>query len=89
MDCEPGPKSCVWTSASRRASVAAMDDDTLSLVRQLCTRAGTLMEDVSVAALVWDPEKLSVSGRVEELKSAIEQMRALIAAAQALLAGSD
>jgi hypothetical protein len=66
-----------------------MDEDTLALVRQLCTRAGTLMEDASVTALVWNPRELSVGGRLEDLKDAIEQMRALIAAAQALLAGSD
>jgi hypothetical protein len=60
-----------------------MDDDTIELIRQLCTRIGMIMEDASVSALVSgsgdDP-----ASKVASLRLAVEQAAALVAAAQAL-----
>ena len=58
-------------------------DDIDDLVRQLCTKAGCLMEDASVVALIWDDGVL-IDRRLDALSVAANDMAALIAAAQAV-----
>ena len=62
-----------------------MDDDVADLIRQLCTRAGMIMEDASPIALgirVRQPQDLFRA--LEELKKSAAQIVALIDAAKAL-----
>ena len=59
-----------------------MDNDT-HLIRQLCTRAGCVMEDASVVALIWDDD-LSLETRLQKLRKASVDIQALVAAATAL-----
>ena len=61
-----------------------LDDDTIDLINQLCTRVGMLMEDAALTAL-------HRSGSVHELKpwllrleSSVTSMASLISAARAL-----
>ena len=58
-------------------------DDIDDLVRQLCTKAGCVMEDTSVVALIWD-DGLSIDRRLENLVVATNDIVALIAAAKAV-----
>lgn len=63
-----------------------MDDETADLIRMLCTKAGTLMEDASAEALMMgstDPQALSA--KLEHLTQAAEPICAVVAAARALL----
>ena len=76
-------KSWHWTSAGPRGFVAAMDNDA-KLIRQLCTRAGCIMEDASVIALIWD-DGLKLEPRLQKLRKAAADIEALVAAATALL----
>ena len=62
-----------------------MDDDT-KLIRQLCTRAGCIMEDASVVALIWDDD-LALEHRLQKLRKASANIQALIVAATALVTG--
>lgn len=57
-----------------------MDDDTRDLIRQLCTRAGMIMEDASAIAVTKPQEE-----QLPQLRQASNQVTALIAAAEALL----
>ena len=57
-----------------------MENDTADLVRQLCTRAGCIMEDASVTALIWS-DGLSLEQRLQELCVAANNIQALITAA--------
>jgi hypothetical protein len=78
-------KSWIWTVAPTCGVRPRMDDDTLNLIHQLCTRAGMIMEDVSMDALLI-PERSAgaVSEKLVRLGSAAEAIRALITAASAL-----
>ena len=67
-------------------SASTMDDDAIALVRQLCTRAGMIMEDASAPAI------LSGSLNTAALGSVLRQTRAdltralmLIDAARAMM----
>lgn len=68
----------VWTLAHIGASTAAMDDETLYVTRELCRRAGTLMEDASNTALVWSGGD-NVQDRLANLALAARQIAALFA----------
>jgi hypothetical protein len=60
-----------------------MDDDTIELIRQLCTRIGIIMEDASVGALV-SRSGDDLTSKVASLRLDVERMAALVSAAQAL-----
>jgi hypothetical protein len=62
-----------------------MNDDDIALIRQLCTRAGCIMEDTSVVALIWD-DGLAINARLAKLSDAANDIHALVAAARALMA---
>jgi hypothetical protein len=62
--------------------VSDMNENTI-LIRQLCTRAGCIMEDSSVIALIWDDD-LSIQKRLAALTAAADDIAALIAAANVL-----
>jgi hypothetical protein len=64
--------------------VSSMDDDDIALIRQLCTRAGCIMEDSSVFALIWD-DRLALDVRLAKLSAAANDIHALVAAARALI----
>jgi hypothetical protein len=61
-----------------------MNEDVLALIRQLCTRAGCIMEDTSVIALIWD-DALSIEVRLEKLSAAANDIHTLVAAARVLV----
>jgi hypothetical protein len=62
-----------------------MDDNTLDLIHQLCTRAGIIMEDVSVDALLApEPSAGALREKLVRVGSAADAISALIAAASAL-----
>ncbi len=64
-----------------------MDDDTTDLVRQLCTRAGMIMEDASaVAILVGGKTPIELRSIIAELQTLAEQVNAVLAAAKAMAA---
>jgi hypothetical protein len=63
-----------------------MDHDSLDLIARLCTRAGMIMEDISVLALASppaDPQALTLS--LAELSEAAEDIGALITAAKSVV----
>lgn len=62
-----------------------MDDDIGDLISALCTRAGMIMEDASVDALMMradDPD--AINAKLERLADAALAISAIINAAQAL-----
>jgi hypothetical protein len=69
--------------------MSTMDSDTTDLIRKLCTRAGMLMEDISLLAIT---APLDRPGALQESIAAIAQgcddMRSLIAAAEVLARNS-
>ena len=63
-----------------------MDEDVADLVRQLCTRAGMIMEDVSVIALTDKLADVASARKVtEKLRAAAKGIGALAKAAEALI----
>ncbi len=60
-----------------------LDADLITLVVQLNTRIGMILEDVSMAALDATPEGLEA--RVQEIAVASGRIAALVGAAQALM----
>jgi hypothetical protein len=56
-----------------------MDEDTRDLIRQLCTRAGMIMEDASAMAILAPQEE-----HLPNLRRAVEHAEMLLAAANAL-----
>jgi hypothetical protein len=66
-----------------------MDDDTLDLIRKLCTRAGMIMEDASVEALTISAEARSIDSGLIRLAYATEAISALVAAARVLSRSAD
>jgi hypothetical protein len=63
-----------------------MDEDTIELILQLCTRIGMIMEDASVVALLNKPGE-HLPGRVAALCNVLDRARALARAAHALCDG--
>lgn len=66
-----------------------MDDDTMNLIRTLCTRVGMLMEDASVEALTIPTEEGALRDRLLHLADVVHAISALIAAAGVLSAAPD
>lgn len=64
--------------------VLLMNDDDITLARQLCTRIGCMMEDTSIIALIWD-DGLSIEARLAKLSAAGNDIQALVAAARTLI----
>jgi hypothetical protein len=63
-----------------------MDADTEDLIAQLCTRAGILMEDASVMALmIRGLDVAERPARLKKLSAAIATMASLVEAAEALM----
>ena len=63
-----------------------MDEDVADLVRQLCTRAGMIMEDVSVVALTAETTNVASARKATaKLRAAADRIGALAKAAEALL----
>lgn len=84
MECAP-KKLAVDFAASLRLR-GRMDDDTLKLIIQLCTRAGIVMENASVIALsvAGLREDASLERELEKLGLAAEIIRTCILAASTL-----
>jgi len=62
-----------------------MDDDTAELIQALCVRAGMIMEDASVEALVWSEEEREDPGpKLLRLSGTTMLLRHLVTAARAL-----
>ena len=61
-----------------------LDADTIDLINQLCTRAGTLMEDAAPLALHRLGSGPEVKSRLLQLQASVASMTSLIAAARAL-----
>jgi len=62
-----------------------MDEDTVELIRMLCTRAGMIMEDACAEALVIaSSDAGTVSKKLARLAEAAQVIGTVIAAAQAL-----
>ena len=63
-----------------------LDEDVADLVRQLCCRAGIIMEDVSVIALIAGVADVASARKVTtRLQAAAERIGALAKAAEALI----
>ena len=67
------------------AEISDVDEETRVLVEQLCTRAGMLMEDVSVQALTRAASLEDLLLKVEHSRFAVGHMDRLLGAAEALL----
>lgn len=84
-------ESCVWTCGSDMSALYGMaetyelDEETSVLVEQLCTRAGILMEDASVQALIRAALLDDLHLKIERSRFAVRQMDRLLSAADALL----
>ena len=65
-----------------------MDEDTIELIRLLCTRAGMAMEDASSVALLAPADHESLRSAIEQLEASATLTVKLIAAARALAASS-
>ena len=63
-----------------------LDEDVADLVRHLCSRAGMIMEDVSVIALTAEVGDVTSSRKATaQLRAAAERIGALAKAAEALM----
>ena len=63
-----------------------LEEDVADLVRQLCSRAGMIMEDVSVIALTAQVTNVTSARKATaQLRAAADRIGALAKAAQALL----
>lgn len=67
------------------AEIEALNDDVRSIVESLCARAGILMEDLSVVALLVPSSDEELISKVRQARSAVEKMRLILDAADALL----
>ena len=79
-------KSCVWTSGHGQGVVSRMDDDTRDLIVQLCTRVGTIMEDISAVALTISG--MAANDRLaalEEIRKAAERISTLVEAVRLIM----
>jgi len=63
-----------------------MDKATQNRIREICTLIGTIMEDASVLALVWDTQSgLSVAARLQLLDNAHSDVSRLLKQAANLM----
>lgn len=60
-------------------------DDVKVLIERLCTQAGILIEDASVIALVRAQSVDELAVKVQQCRSAVQKMRQILNAADALL----
>jgi hypothetical protein len=65
-----------------------MDDDTIDLIRKLCTRAGMIMEDTSVEALTISADVNTIQ-RLVLFADAAHAISAIVAAAMVLSRSED
>lgn len=63
---------------------AGMDDDTAELIRALLTRAGMIMEDASVDAIMLAGSHADLSSQIASVQQANDVVGALVRAAVAL-----
>lgn len=62
-----------------------MDGNTTDIIRKLCTEIGSIMEDASVVALVWDDgDGLTTAARVQRLLDAHGEIGRLLDQAEKL-----
>jgi hypothetical protein len=62
-----------------------MDDDAQEHIRALCTEIGSVIEDASVVALVWnESDGLSIKARVQRLQDAHAEIGRLLDQAKKL-----
>ena len=85
-------ESWLWTSrryhvlCRRVSKPAAMDEHTIDLVRQLCTRIGMVMEDEAETALIWnDSGQTMLSERLNGLSDAGLSIYRLAEAAKVII----
>lgn len=84
-------ESCVWTFGTDMGALWGMadtydvDEETMVLVEQLCTRVGMLMEDASVRALFRAASLDDLHLKVKRSRFAVRRMDRLLGAANALL----
>ena len=63
-----------------------LDEDVAVLIRQLCTRAGMIMEDASVIALTAETTNVASARKVTaQLRAAADRIGELAKAAESLL----
>jgi hypothetical protein len=62
-----------------------MEQETIQLVRRLCSEAGTIMEDVSPVALITPNNSVELGAVVDQLSNAIGRMGAIVTAARSIL----
>jgi hypothetical protein len=87
--CGVALKSWIWTVVRSWGVCNGMDDDTADLVQTLCTRAGMIMEDLSVEALtISGADRVAVGAGLTLLADGAKTISALIAAASALSCSS-
>jgi hypothetical protein len=80
-----GCQSWIWTSNLSLGVVSAMDEETEDLIAQLCTRAGIIMEDTSVRALMVatvEPARRQVE--LIEVERQVQCCLAILSAARSL-----
>jgi hypothetical protein len=82
MDCPTSFRLCVGEEAS-------MEQETIQLVRRLCSEAGIIMEDMNPVALITPESPAELRSVVDQLAKAIDRTGAIVAAAQAMLDGPD
>jgi hypothetical protein len=78
MDCPTSFRLCAGKEAQ-------MEQETIQLVRRLCSEAGIIMEDTSAVALITPTNSAELRAVVDQLAKAIVRMGAIIAGAQAML----
>jgi hypothetical protein len=64
---------------------ARMDQETIELARQLCCQAGMIMEDFNPIAVAPPTGGEELVATVAALSAAVQRMRALLSAADALM----
>jgi hypothetical protein len=62
-----------------------MEQETIQLVRRLCSEAGTIMEDASPLAVITPKNSDDLRAIVDKLTKAIKRTGAIVAAAEAIL----
>ncbi len=62
-----------------------MEQETIQLVRRLCSEAGIMMEDASPVALITPHDSVELRAVVHQLSRAIDRMGAIVAEADAML----
>lgn len=63
-----------------------LDEVTLALVKQLCTRARMLMEDANAVALIRASSTHDLQFKIQRARCAVHKMDRLLGAAEALIA---